>query len=71
MMKQYGLISGRSRAQLINWSNVGGPAVMNDALLSGSADFISAGPPLSFYGIAPKAMPVSKALRQWVRCRCI
>lgn len=29
----------------VNWANVGGPAVMNDALLSGSAHFISAGPP--------------------------
>src|ERR1700710_108444 len=29
----------------VRWINVGGPAVMNDALLSGSADFISAGPP--------------------------
>ena len=29
----------------VNWSNIGGPAGMIDALLSGSADFISAGPP--------------------------
>ena len=29
----------------VNYANIGGPAVMNDALLSGSADFISAGPP--------------------------
>jgi NitT/TauT family transport system substrate-binding protein len=29
----------------VNWSNIGGPQVMNEALLSGSADFISAGPP--------------------------
>lgn len=29
----------------VNWSNIGGPAVMNDALLSGSAHYISAGPP--------------------------
>jgi NitT/TauT family transport system substrate-binding protein len=49
MMKQYGLIEKKA-AEIglkltVNWSNVGGPAVMNDALLSGSADFISAGPP--------------------------
>jgi NitT/TauT family transport system substrate-binding protein len=49
MMKQYGLIEKKA-AELgltltVNWANVGGPAVMNDALLSGSADFISAGPP--------------------------
>jgi NitT/TauT family transport system substrate-binding protein len=29
----------------VNWANVGGPSVMIDALLSGSAHFISAGPP--------------------------
>ncbi len=29
----------------VNWSNIGGPSAMNDALLSGSAHFISAGPP--------------------------
>ena len=29
----------------VRWIEIGGPAVMNDALLSGSADFISAGPP--------------------------
>jgi NitT/TauT family transport system substrate-binding protein len=29
----------------VNWSNIGGPSGMIDALLSGSADFISAGPP--------------------------
>ena len=49
MMKQYGLIEKKAAEAglklTVNWSNVGGPAVMNDALLSGSADFISAGPP--------------------------
>jgi NitT/TauT family transport system substrate-binding protein len=29
----------------VRWINIGGPSVMNDALLSGSADFITAGPP--------------------------
>jgi NitT/TauT family transport system substrate-binding protein len=29
----------------VRWIKLGGPSVMNDALLSGSADFISAGPP--------------------------
>jgi NitT/TauT family transport system substrate-binding protein len=29
----------------VNWANIGGPAVMNDALLSGSAHFVAAGPP--------------------------
>ena len=49
MMKKYGLIEKKAAEAglklTVNWSNVGGPAVMNDALLSGSADFISAGPP--------------------------
>ncbi len=29
----------------MNYAKIGDPKVMNDALLSGSADFISAGPP--------------------------
>src|SRR5512132_4431993 len=29
----------------VRWMDLGGPAAMNDALLSSSADFISAGPP--------------------------
>lgn len=49
MMKKYELIEKEAaKAGLkltVNWSNIGGPSVMNDALLSGSADFISAGPP--------------------------
>lgn len=49
MMKRHELIE-KHAAQAgvkvsVNWANVGGPAVMNDALLSGSAHFISAGPP--------------------------
>ncbi|MBM0207021.1 hypothetical protein JNW90_31495 [Micromonospora sp. STR1s_5] len=41
----------------VNWANIGGPAVMNDALLSGSAHFISAGPrPFSRSGTAPAAI---------------
>jgi sulfonate transport system substrate-binding protein len=49
MMKKYGLIEKHaaqaSVSVTVNWSDVGGPTIMNDALLSGSADFISAGPP--------------------------
>jgi NitT/TauT family transport system substrate-binding protein len=49
MMKHHGLIEKKAAEAglklTVNWANVGGPAVMNDALLSGSADFISAGPP--------------------------
>src|SRR5690348_5140965 len=29
----------------VKWIDLGGPAVMNEALLSGSVDFIAAGPP--------------------------
>jgi len=29
----------------VRWIDLGGPAIMNDALLSGSVDFIAAGPP--------------------------
>jgi len=49
MMQKHQLIEKRaSEAGLkitVNWANIGGPSVMNEALLSGSADFISAGPP--------------------------
>jgi NitT/TauT family transport system substrate-binding protein len=49
MMKKHKLIEAKAAEGglklTVNWANVGGPSVMNDALLSGSADFISAGPP--------------------------
>ncbi len=49
MMKAHGLIEKHAEQAgvkvKVNWSNIGGPAGMIDALLSGSADFISAGPP--------------------------
>ena len=49
MMKEHKLVEKHSAAAgvpvTVNWANIGGPSVMNDALLSGSADFISAGPP--------------------------
>ena len=49
MMQKYNLIEKYAEEAAlkvtVNWSNIGGPAVMNDALLSGSAHFISAGPP--------------------------
>ena len=49
VMKKYQLVEKEAaKAGLkltVNYANIGGPAVMNDALLSGSADFISAGPP--------------------------
>lgn len=49
VMQKYGLIEKYAKQAGVNvrvrWINLGGPAVMNDALLSGSADFIAAGPP--------------------------
>ena len=49
MMQKHGLIEKYAAEAgvkvKVNWSTIGGPAVMNDALLSGSAHFISAGPP--------------------------
>jgi NitT/TauT family transport system substrate-binding protein len=49
MMQKYHLIEKHAAAEgikvKVDWPNIGGPAVMNDALLSGSADFIAAGPP--------------------------
>ena len=49
MMQKYNLIEKYAEEAglkvTVSWSSMGGPAVMNDALLSGSAHFISAGPP--------------------------
>jgi NitT/TauT family transport system substrate-binding protein len=49
MMQKYNLIEKYAEEAAlkvtVSWPNIGGPAVMNDALLSGSAHFISAGPP--------------------------
>jgi NitT/TauT family transport system substrate-binding protein len=49
MMQKYRLIEKCAEEAglkvTVDWPNIGGPAVMNDALLSGSAHFISAGPP--------------------------
>jgi NitT/TauT family transport system substrate-binding protein len=50
MAREYDLIEKHARAAglpdlTVNWIDLGGPAVMNDALLSGSVDFIAAGPP--------------------------
>lgn len=49
VMQKYGLIEKYAKegglTVHVRWINIGGPAVMNDALLSGSADFIAAGPP--------------------------
>jgi NitT/TauT family transport system substrate-binding protein len=50
VMKERGLIEKHAAAAgiagvTVRWIDLGGPAVMNDALLSGSVDFIAAGPP--------------------------
>src|SRR5262245_53235197 len=50
VMEKYQLIEKHAREAGLNslqarWIDIGGPAVVNDALLSGSADFVAAGPP--------------------------
>ncbi len=50
IMREYQLIEKHAQdAELeainVEWIELGGPAVMNDALLAGSVDFIAAGPP--------------------------
>ncbi len=50
MMREHDLIEKHARAAGledldVRWIELGGPAVVNDALLSGSVDFIAAGPP--------------------------
>lgn len=50
VMRSEGLIEKHAAAAGIEnlevrWIDLGGPAVMNDALISGSVDFIAAGPP--------------------------
>jgi sulfonate transport system substrate-binding protein len=49
MMRKHALVEKHAKAAgielAVNWANLGGPAAMNDALLSGTAHFISAGPP--------------------------
>jgi NitT/TauT family transport system substrate-binding protein len=50
VMREYGLIEKQAAAAGIaglevEWLDLGGPSVMNDALISGSVDFIIAGPP--------------------------
>src|ERR1700755_1127817 len=59
MMQKYNLIEKYAEESglkvTVSWPNIGGPAVMNDALLSGSAHFISAGAPgfLPLWGRTP------------------
>lgn len=50
MMREHGLIEAEAATLGIEdlevrWLDLGGPSIMNDALLSGSVDFITAGPP--------------------------
>jgi len=50
MMREHGLVEKHATEagldQLeVRWLDLGGPSVMNDALISGSVDFIIAGPP--------------------------
>jgi NitT/TauT family transport system substrate-binding protein len=49
MMREHGLVEKHAAAAglelEVEWLDLGGPSVMNDALISGSVDFIIAGPP--------------------------
>src|SRR5262245_34658075 len=50
VMEKYSLIERRAQEAgipnlRVHWIDLGGPAVMNDSLLSGAVDFIAAGPP--------------------------
>lgn len=50
VMERYQLVEKHAREKgladlSVKWLDLGGPAIVNDALLSGSADFIAAGPP--------------------------
>jgi NitT/TauT family transport system substrate-binding protein len=64
VMQRYGLIEQYAKEAGIGnlhvrWINIGGPSVMNDALLSGSADFIAAGPP-AFLTLWDRTIPSAK-----------
>ena len=50
MMEKHGLVERRAREAgldklKVSWIDLGGPSVVNDALLSGAADIVPAGPP--------------------------
>jgi NitT/TauT family transport system substrate-binding protein len=50
VMEKHGLIEKHAREAgltglTVRWLDLGGPSVVNDALLSGAADYIAAGPP--------------------------
>ena len=50
VMEKYHLVEQRAKEMgipnlQVRWIDLGGPAVMNDSLLSGAVDFIAAGPP--------------------------
>lgn len=63
VMQKYALIEKYAQAAgvtvHVRWINIGGPAIMNDALLSGSADFIAAGPP-AFLTLWDRTLPSAK-----------
>ena len=66
VMEKYHLIEEQARKSgldnlRVQWINLGGPAVMNDALLSGSVDFIAAGPP-AFLTLWDKTRDSSKVM---------
>src|SRR5436190_108623 len=65
MMEKFQLVEKQSKEAgienlKVQWVELGGPSVMNDALLSGSVDFIAAGPPafLILWDKTGSTMPV-------------
>ena len=65
MMEKFQLVEKRAKEAgienlKVQWIELGGPSAMNDALLSGSVDFIAAGPPafLVLWDKTGDAMPV-------------
>ena len=69
VMRERGLIEKHARAAgltelTVRWIELGGPAVMNDALLSGSVDFIAAGPAGVHHALGPHARLGRRARRR-------
>jgi NitT/TauT family transport system substrate-binding protein len=68
MMEKFQLVEKHAKEAglenlTVKWIELGGPSVMNDALLSGSVDFIAAGPPsfLVLWDKTEKTMPIRGA----------
>lgn len=81
MMREHGLIEKHAAEAgmpdiEVRWIELGGPAVVNDALLSGTVDFIAAGPPgfltlwdRTYDSIAVKGVGAIAALPMYLNTR--